>query len=310
MIRLSKLKDTNAEQAELTVLRTLAYFDIFDYPLSDKEIRDFLCYPLSEEQFRSALQRLVVQKTIFKIADFYSLRNNRDKADKRLQGNWRATQLLAKAKKVGGFLYRFPYVRAVAVSGSLSKGYADEKADIDFFIITKRNRLWVARTILHLFKKLTFLSGQQHLYCMNYFIDEEALEIPEKNIYTATEIATLFPVSGFTVAGKFFEMNEWVREWLPYYNRNRNLKTSDKNYFLKNASEWFFDNAMGRRLNDFLFTWTTRRWQSKERRGRKNSKGRIMSLVTGKHFSKSNPGAFQEKIIQLYKAKVDELENL
>jgi hypothetical protein len=309
MIPVTNLKNIRTGKAELTILKTIAYFDIFDYPLSEKEIKNFLGCSLNENEFRSAMQKLVSEKTIFKVAEFYSLQDNPESAEKRLQGNRRATRLLSKAIKIGGFLNKFPYVRAVAVSGSLSKGYADEKADIDFFIITKANRLWIGRTILHLFKKLTFLSGRQHLYCMNYFIDEEALTIQEKNIYTATEIVTLFPVSGSSIINEFFEMNRWVENWLPGYVPAHRLKISEKDSFFKKFAEWFFGNRMGDSLDDFLFKWTTRRWKKKEERGQKNSKGRVMNLVTGKHFSKSNPGAFQEGIVELYKNKIDKFKN-
>jgi hypothetical protein len=78
----------------------------------------------------------------------------------------------------------------------LSKNFADERADIDYFVVTKANRLWIARTLMHLFKKLTFLVGKQHYFCMNYFVDEEALTIQEKNLFTAVEVATLIPVCG------------------------------------------------------------------------------------------------------------------
>jgi hypothetical protein len=309
MISVANLKNVSSEKAELTILKTLAYFDIFDYPLSEKEIKNFLSTSLTDEEFRLAIHRLVSGKTIFKIAEFYSLHDNLRKAEKRLQGNRRAEKLLSKAVKIGAFLHKFPYVRAVAVSGSLSKGYADEKADIDFFIITKTNRLWIARTILHLFKKLTFLSGSQDLYCMNYFIDEAALEIREKNIYTATEVVTLFPVSGFAAADKFFEMNSWVREWLPDYKPDNNLKLPEKNPFYKKFSEWLFDNRMSDWLDDFLFKWTSSRWEKKEKRGQKNSNGRVMNLITNKHFSKSNPEAFQEKIVELYETRAKEYKN-
>jgi predicted nucleotidyltransferase len=309
MIPVAVLKNITTGKAELTILKTIAYFDIFDYPLSEKEIKNFLSCSVYDAEFRSAMHQLVLDMIIFKVGEFYSLKNGYQQAEKRLQGNCRAEKLLLKAAKVGAFLHKFPYVRAVAVSGSLSKGYADEKADIDFFIITKANRLWIARTILHLFKKIAFLSSKQHLYCMNYFIDENALTIQEENIYTATEIVTLFPVSGSSVTNKFFAMNKWVEEWLPDYKPARNLEISEKGSFFKKLTEWFFNKGAGDRLDNFLFTWTTRRWKQKEKRGQKNSKGRVMNLITGKHFSKSNPEAFQEKIVELYETNVEELKN-
>src|SRR2546430_6574247 len=87
--------------------------------------------------------------------------------------------------------------------------------DIDFFIITSANRLWIARTCMHLFKKLTFLTGRQHWYCMNYYIDEEALNIEEHNIFTATELITLLPVCGNGTMQRFFQMNSWVSVYFP-----------------------------------------------------------------------------------------------
>jgi len=293
------------KKAELAILKALIYFDIFNYPLSENEIKNFLEYDIGNEMFASALLQLSFDNIIFRVGEFYSLQNNRQRAEERLQGNLRAQPLLAKAAKIGAFLYNFPYVRAVAVSGSLSKNYADKKADIDFFIITKANRLWIARTILHLFKKLTFLIGKENFFCMNYFIDEEDLSIPEKNIYTAIEIVTLLPLAGTFTLNKFFEKNSWTKKFLPCNDYKRNLKTAERGSGFKKSTEWFFNSQAGEKLDGFLYRWTTRRWQRKEQQGRKNSKGKVMNLVTGKHFSKSNPETFQEKILTRYNNKIE-----
>jgi Nucleotidyltransferase domain len=293
------------KKAELSILKTLVYFDIFNYPLSERDIKNFLeCY-IDEGTFSSALLQLLSDKIIFRVGEYYSLQNNRQRAEERMQGNLRAQPLLAKANRIGGFLYKFPYVRGVAVSGSLSKNYADKKADIDFFIITKAKRLWIARTILHLFKKFTFLVGKENFFCMNYFVDEEALVIPEKNIYTSVEIVTLLPLAGTFTMNKFFEKNHWTKKWLPCYEYKRNLKTAERGSGFKRFIEWFFNSGAGEKLDRTLYKWTARRWQKKEQRGRKNSKGKVMNLLTGRHFSKSNPETFQEKIITRYNDKIN-----
>ena len=298
--------DTNPAQkkAEVAILKSLIYFDNFDYPLSEKDIKNFLeCY-VSDEIFASALLQLLLDKIVFRVGEFYSLQNTRHRAEERILGNLRAQHLLSSASRIGAFLFKFPYVRAVAVSGSLSKNYADKKADIDFFIITKANRLWIARTVLHVFKKFTFLVGKENFFCMNYFVDEEALIIPEKNIYTAVEIVTLLPLAGTFTLNKFFEKNNWTKRWLPCYEYKRNLKTAEGGSGFKKFIEWAFDSRAGEKLDNLLYRWTTRRWQKKEQQGRKNSKGKVMNLVTGRHFSKSNPETFQEKILTRYHDKI------
>ena len=296
-------------KAELSILKTLAYFDIFSYPLSEQDIKGFLDCHVPEEEFRSALKELILRKLIFRFKEFYTLWDNPGIVERRVQGNLRADKLLPRAVSIGAFLYKFPFVKAVAISGSLSKNYADVKADIDFFIITTESRLWIARTFLHLFKKLTFLVGRQHFYCMNYFIDEKALLIGEQNIYSATEIVTLAPVAGINAMNNFFKLNRWVEEWLPAHDWRHELNATGKNFVMKNILELIFNKGLGDKLDDFLYEWTTRRWKKKEQRRLRNVKGRIMNLITGKHFSKSDPGAFQEKIVKMYDDKVSQLTN-
>ena len=50
---------------------------------------------------------------------------------------------------------------------------------------------------------------------MNYYIDEDQLEIVEKTLYTAIEIVTLIPLQGDTVIEQFYAANTWTRNYLP-----------------------------------------------------------------------------------------------
>ena len=161
------------------------------------------------------LATLLNESVIFKTDNFYSLQDDPLRAKKRREGNQRAVRQLAIAKKIAWILGHFPYVESIAVSGSLSKYFADEKADIDFFIITSANRLWIARTCMHLLKKLSYIARKQHWFCMNYFIDEVGLDIPEKNIFTAMEITTLLPMQGQNQFKNFIEANSWIRNYFP-----------------------------------------------------------------------------------------------
>jgi len=304
MIAGADIREPLVKKAGLTILKTLAYFDIFDYPLSQNEIQNLLQEDVDDSIFVEAIKRLVLDEIVFSLDGFFALHNKPATVEKRLQGNMRARKLLPTARKIGSFLFKFPYVRGVAISGSLSKNYSDKKGDIDFFIITKANRLWIARTILHLFKKTTFLVGRQHYYCMNYFVDEEALSIQERNVYTATEVITLLPVAGPAAMDKFFEENAWSKELFPAYVPDGAPKISGKTSALKAFGERIL-NRDG--LDNFLFQWTSRRWKNKEMRKLKNSKGKVMNLVTGKHFSKSDPEAFQQKILSLYHSRIKKL---
>ncbi len=217
--------------------------------------------------------------------------------------------MLQTARKIAGFLSGFPFVKGVGVSGSLSKNYADDTADIDFFIITTANRLWIARSILHLFKKITFLFNRQHFFCMNYFIDEAELVIAEKNIYTATEIATLLPLRGSLVFEHFFVANSWTKEFLPNnYLRISSAREAKQNGF-KSFVEWLLKGNIGNRLDNYLMRITAESWQQKTRNKKRNSRGVIMALHAEKHVSKPCPQNFQERLLAVYETKLSDIIN-
>jgi hypothetical protein len=192
----------------------------------------------------------------------------------------------------------------------LSKNVADEDADIDFFIITKSNRLWIARSLMHLFKKFTFLVKKQHWFCMNYYIDEEALQITDKNIYTATEVVTLVPVCGNGALMKFYEANSWTQGYFPNYELCNSPVRKSKSSLPKKFVEWVFNNSFGESLDNYLMSLTSSRWRRKELEGQLNIKGGRMSLWTGKHFSKPNPAFFQKKVLLLYESKLNEIDRV
>ena len=73
-----------------SVLKTLAYYDIFNYPLTKDEIQQFLGMPVSAERLQDALEQLLSNETIFFHHGFYSLQNNPLLAHRRKQGNARA----------------------------------------------------------------------------------------------------------------------------------------------------------------------------------------------------------------------------
>src|ERR1700750_2459607 len=135
-----------------SILKVLAYFDMFSYPLLKEEIRLFLDRSIQAGEMEWALDELIAEGRIFHHDNFYQLRNEPAFIHRRKDGNSRAAFLLEKARRISGFLYWFPYVRGIGISGSLSKNFAAEDADIDFFIITKSNRVWIARTFMHIFK--------------------------------------------------------------------------------------------------------------------------------------------------------------
>jgi predicted nucleotidyltransferase len=271
------------------------------------EVYLFLPVKYDHGEFGYALRSLVIERLLYKFDKYYTLKNDPFLVERREKGNVKAAEMITIARKVGDLLIRFPYVRGIAISGSLSKNFADDDSDIDLFIITTKNRLWIARTIMHCFKKLTFLFKKEHYFCMNYYIDEQDLLIHEKNIYTATEIATLMPLHGETVFEQFYSVNGWTRAYLP--NKCLRVATAKpvKSSLFKRSVEWFFNNRLGNSFDNMLMRITSKRWRKKMQLKKRNNRGIIMAMDAGKHYAKPDPVNFQAKLIVSYQAKITQV---
>lgn len=282
------------------ILATLAYFDLFKYPLTSTEIYSFLSSKCPQQDFDHALARLCTNGTVYRFDELYTLRNNLSLTVRRYEGNKKAAALIRTAGKVSDFLIRFPYVRGIAVSGSLSKNYADENSDIDLFIITAKNRLWIARSLMHAFKKLTFLVNRQDYFCMNYYIDEQQLEIKEKSTYTAIEIVTLIPLRGAAVFDQFSKANLWTEQFLPNKGMDFSPLKTVRYSFFRGLLEGVFNNAMGDALDNALMKITAGRWLKKAMDKKLNAKGQVMGMDAGKHYAKPDPRNFQDQLLKQY----------
>lgn len=292
---------------EQNILKTLGYFDLFKYPLTKEEIGLFHPVHILHPAIDAALESLVENNLLYKLEEFYSLHDDSQLLQRRRKGNAMALQQMKRAVKVAKLLSRFPYVKAVAVSGSLSKNFADERTDIDFFIITEANRLWIARTCMHLYKKLTFLVGRQHWFCMNYYIDEAVPEISEKNIFTAIETITLLPMQGKSSLDHFIARNNWVKEFIPVKKISTVNTPEIRPGFFRRMIENTFNGRRGDEFDDWLMKLTEKRWQKKMQQHRLNRSGHVMSMIAGKHVSKPDPKNFQDKVVEQYNNKVQQL---
>ena len=292
---------------ETGVVRTLLYFDIFDYPLTRKEIIDFLPHKTEALDTDGALENLRKQNLIFAVEDFYSLRPDRSIADRRMAGNKLASKRLKTAKFFGKFIARFPFVRAVMLSGSISKNYMEKSSDIDYFVVTAPGRLWLTRGLLALFKRI-FLLNSHKFFCTNYFIDTNSLEIEEKNIYTAVEISTLIPVSGNDIYEKFLERNRWIKKHLPNSRPQVCLLNIQRSY-MQRFCEKVLSLSIGNFLNAFFHRIALRRLEERYRR-HFNTEDFNIAFKSTANISKNHPHFYQKKTLDNYSLKIREFENL
>lgn len=292
---------------EKNILKTITYFSLFRYPITKEEIYSFNRERTDQFSIEKSLAILCREGVIYKLEEFYSIYNDLSLVSRRRLGNQMAAKQMVNAHRAAKILSLFPFVSGLAISGSLSKNYADNHTDIDFFVITRANRLWIARTFMHLFKKFTFLTGKEDWFCMNYYVDEEALEITEKNIFTAMEIVTLLPMHGEVCLSRFFEDNKWTTDFFPSRVACRDKVPEMRSLYINKIIEFSLNNRFGNFLDDFLMKITDKRWNKRNKSKKISHTRREMRMITDKHVSKPDPLNFQQNIIREYEKCVKEL---
>jgi hypothetical protein len=292
------------EAEEKYFLRALLYFDIFNYPLTAEEVARF-SFAVINFSPEALLENLVSRKVLYKFQNFYSLQSDPQIALRRIKGNELAEKKMKTAKWFSRIVSLFPFVRAVMLSGSISKGYMDEDSDIDYFIVTETNRLWIVRTALAIFRRIFLFNSHKNL-CTNYFVDSENLEITEKNMFTAVELRTIKPMFGKSVIEKFQTANNWAISFLPNFTFEE-VQAFDKKYFFKRIIEELFSFKGMENFNRWLMDKSIAYWV--KRYGpdiHPADFGIAFHSTIG--VSKSHPQFFQKKVLMRYSQKIEDFE--
>jgi len=220
------------DQAHQAILKTLAYADVFNYPLTKTQLNRWLIWPSSSSPPSNLNLRSIPQTS-----SYYHLKHRQPIVKLRRQ-NQRFSQLkLTLAKKAVHFLKLIPSIKLIAITGALTMNNSGQHDDIDLMIITQTHRLWLTRLFsifllefLHLRRrpKAKILTNK---ICLNLFLDESILKLPasQRNLYTAHEVCQIKPLvnRGHTYQ-KFLAANSWVKNYLPHALKIPTIKPSPK----------------------------------------------------------------------------------
>jgi len=238
---------------EKFVLAPLAYFDIFNYPLTLMEIwRYALGKSMGLNQVSGILEQLKSKQIIESREGFFCLKNRGEIIKRRRDNFLLAERKFKKAQKFTKYLRWVPGVRAVAICNTLAYSNAPDDSDIDFFIITDPGKIWSARfwsvALTRFFGGRPAPGKVRDTICLSFFttadnLNLEQIILPSLRqkeysdiylIYWINQIVPIYEEDG--EFAKFFEANNWTRKYLPNiinYNAvpRRHVKTA--NLFIK-----------------------------------------------------------------------------
>lgn len=314
------------------ILATLAYHDVFDFPLKKEEVFRFLVgfgdagekreEVLSLGDFESELEKLVTERAVNFADGFYFLFERdylvplRLKREKTARGKWQ------KVFRVVGRLKFLPYIKAVFASGSLAMSNTEELGDLDVLIVVKHGRIWLSRLLI---SGLLSLIGMRRKYnekiapdkiCLNHYITDKSLRIPYKSIYTAQTYVSLKPVfiSNPRIVAEFYKANLWLSEYVLNFSTDpehfdiskyQSGERQGRNFLAKTiatTAEIILNTRLGDKLENLA-----RRWQmSRIKRHKKQNPpgGRVIYNDEQLEF---HPGSVEEEIVEKYNQRLKKL---
>lgn len=226
---------------EEVILKTLAYSDIFDYPLTLDELHKYLVINATKDEIKNCIENM--NQAHF--AHGYYFLSGRDEIIKTRQMREKKSHpIFKRAMFYGKIIGKFPFVKMVALTGSLAMLNLSNEIDMDFMLITKPNRLWLARAFAVTFGRFIRLLGDR--ICINLLISENHLHWSQHDLYSAREICQMIPISGFDTHNNFRVANLWTQEFLP--NTLSNKKKSDQISWLQKIFEFIFLTKFGDKL--------------------------------------------------------------
>lgn len=216
---------------ERAILATIAYFDLFSYPLTVVEVWKWLyrdhgaapeTLPNVDQVLRTSpflAQRLEERDGMFLI------RGRGEIVEVRRERYLLAERKFRRLQRVMRILGAMPFVRAVAVCNTLAYANARDESDLDLLVITAPGHIWTARMfatgIATVLGWRPTRTRMRDTICLSFYLSSDAfdlrrLALSDDDLYFRYWLDQLVPVAGDSeLIGVLRESNGWYRERLP-----------------------------------------------------------------------------------------------
>jgi hypothetical protein len=228
---------------EQAILKTLAYYDVFGFPLKAWEVHKWLAgKEATLVQTEKALQRLEKKLRAGSYKGYWFLPGKKSLVGSRVKRESVSAAHLRTARRIGFLLRVVPWIKMVGISGSLAMSSSREGDDIDLFVVTESRRVWLSRIFIILLTSLTGLRRSRRekklsaagKICINLILETSNLGQKKKNIYVAHEVLQMRPVwQRGEVYSDFLHANSWAFRYLPNWRSSFKMDTTKWNFLKK-----------------------------------------------------------------------------
>lgn len=169
----------DSQEVEKAIVKTMAFFDLFSYPLTALELWQYLSKEMNFSDFHVHLKSLRLKSVIFKQEGFYFFPDRGEIITVRKQRYNYFQKKLKLVKKWNKFFKLISGAKAIFIANNIGSNNLRLEGDIDLFIVCKDNRVWQTRFILTFLAKIFNLrpspSKEKDKFCLSFFVSETAL---------------------------------------------------------------------------------------------------------------------------------------
>lgn len=196
----------------MRIIEPIIYGDVFEYPVTLREIRKYCTLPLSRQELQSEIRNnLELKKLVSQYGDYFYLNGQKTLPGIRLQRRASSAQAWQRARKVVKYIKYIPFLKGIMATGSLAVNNIREEDDLDFMVIISANRLWFVFAVLGTLQRIF----SRRILCPNYYISLDHISMTRKSFYVAREAAQARAMYGVRCCRLFYEKNRWLYDVFP-----------------------------------------------------------------------------------------------
>ncbi len=211
------------------VLATVAYYDALEYPLTEFETwkhliadkTDAVSEPPTLGQIAAAIDGLLATGIVQRFQGFLVFPGRQGLVIERIRSEKYSVGKIKRAARLIRRIAWVPFVRMIALTGSLSMKHGDHDSDWDLFVVLSRGAIWRGRTLLSLVLQLIGKRRHgQHIEnraCLNHFVTDGSLEITMQDYFSASEYRFMYTLLGRDTERRFELVNRWIAHVKPSY---------------------------------------------------------------------------------------------
>jgi hypothetical protein len=210
-------QDPDLTTDELAIARSVVYASLFDYPLTLAQLRQTLIESAqTPSHVLATYNRSEALQSAIEFRDgFFFPKGRADLLDERRRRESRSRAFLRRHRLLLRLICTMPYVRMVALSGSIAHLNLEGAGDLDLFIVTRGRRVWSVTVAVLLLAKLW---RRRRIVCANFVVADSRLALEQQDLFTASQIIHLKPLVGRDVYRRFLAANPFVFGFYPNFH--------------------------------------------------------------------------------------------